>query len=459
MAIALVASQTYGFADGNAGHACVFTAGAPATNDLDVLAVNSNTVVSTPSGFTLRVDATSSQGAYIYTRKAAGGETDTVTVTTSGDHNTTVTWSRWSGTDAYSAGGFTRADNSNNTILPATSTGTLAATGMLVLAFGALHNHDGALAASPSWSNSFTDLQSISQGTAASSSSVVGFTGYKLGVGTASETIDSVSWTNNTRNRYALWISVTEAAGGATDLTSADATHAQTAESPTLTQDHQLAAADASHGQTAEQPALTQVHVIVAQDAAHGHAADEPALTQTHALGVDDAIHGHTADQSAVTQAHVLLVADAGHAHTAEQPTLSQVHALTTADALHGHLADSPALTQLHALVVADATHAQTADQASLAGATDLVVNDASHAHSAENATVTQTHALTAADALHGHLADLATLTQLHQLVAADAHHTHTADNGTVSPPVVPGILRAGFTRPKLTAGRLPRDQ
>ena len=216
MAIALVASQTYAFADGNAGHACVFTAGAPAANDLDVLCVNSNTTVSTPSGFTLRVNATNSQGAYIFTRKAAGGETDTVTITTSGDHNTTVTWSRWSGTDAYSAGGFTRADNANNTVLPATSTGTLAATGMLVLAYGALHNHDGALATSPSWSNSFNALQAVSQGAAASSASVVSFTGYKLGAGTAAETIDSVSWTNNTRNRYALWISVSAAAGGTT---------------------------------------------------------------------------------------------------------------------------------------------------------------------------------------------------------------------------------------------------
>lgn len=213
MAIVLVASQTYAFADGNTGHACVFTAGAPAANDLDILCVNSNTTVTTPTGFTLRVDATNSQGAYVYTRKAAGGETDTVTITTSGNHDTTVTWSRWSGSDAYSAGGFARADNVNGTALPATSTGALAATDMLVLAFGALHNHDGALATSPSWVNSFTSLQSVSQGTAASSTSCVAFTGYKTNAGTASETIDSVTWTNVTRNRYALWVAFTATAG------------------------------------------------------------------------------------------------------------------------------------------------------------------------------------------------------------------------------------------------------
>ena len=214
MAIALVASETFGFADGNGGHACVFPTGAPAVDDLDVLCVNSNTVVTTPSGFSLRVNATNSQGAYIYTRKATGGESDTVTVTTSGDHNTQVTWSRWSGTDTYSAGNFVRADNSNNTVLPATATGALAATGMLVLAFGALHNHDGALATAPLWSNGFAELETVTQGSAGSSSSVAGLTGYKLNAGTGSETIDSVAWTNAVRNRYALWIAVTAASAG-----------------------------------------------------------------------------------------------------------------------------------------------------------------------------------------------------------------------------------------------------
>jgi len=214
VAIALVDSDAVGFADGSAGHVYTIPAGAPSVGDLDVLCINSNTTVSTPSGFTSRVSAVANQGAYIFTRKASGGEGSTVTITTSGDHNTTLTWSRWSGTDAYSAGSSAQANNANGTTLPAASTGTLASTGMLLVAFGALHNHDGALATAPSWSNSFSTLESVSQGASGASSSCVAFTAYKTNAGTASETINSVSWTNNVRNRYALWVAVTAAAGG-----------------------------------------------------------------------------------------------------------------------------------------------------------------------------------------------------------------------------------------------------
>jgi hypothetical protein len=210
MSWALTDSDAVGFTDVNAGHTYTIPTGAPGASDLDILCVNSNTVINTPSGFTKRVDATNNQGAYIFTR--LGGSGTTISISGSGDNNTTLIWSRWTGSNAYSTGNFTRADNSNNTVLPATTTGTLAETGMLVIAYAALHNFDGTLATSPSWSNSFTAMESASQGAAGSSAAVVGFAGYKTNAGTASETIDSVSWTNNARNRYALWIAVTASA-------------------------------------------------------------------------------------------------------------------------------------------------------------------------------------------------------------------------------------------------------
>lgn len=225
MVATLVASNIFAFADGGAGHVCNLGS-APAVGEWDVLFVNSNTVVSTPAGFTIRPDATDQQGAYIFTRKAAGGESSTVTVTTSGNHNTDVVWHRWSGIDDYSAGGFVRANNTNATVLPSTSTGTLASTGMLLLAFAALHNFDGAAPASPSWGNGFTDAGSTTIGGDGSSSAVAAFVGYKIGVGTASETVDSVSWTNLARNRYALWVAFTAVAGGTEH--DADSTLAET---------------------------------------------------------------------------------------------------------------------------------------------------------------------------------------------------------------------------------------
>lgn len=210
MAWGLTDSDAVGFTDVNAGHVYTIPAGAPGAADFDALCVNSNTVINTPSGFTKRVDATNNQGAYIFTR--LGGSGSTITISGSGDNNTTLTWSRWTGSNAYSAGNLTRADNSNGSVLPATSTGALAETGMLVIAFAALHNFDGLLSTLPSWSNGFTALESTSSGLPASSSAVVAFTGYKTTAGTGSETIDSVSWTNDVRNRYALWIAVTATA-------------------------------------------------------------------------------------------------------------------------------------------------------------------------------------------------------------------------------------------------------
>lgn len=210
MAWGLTDSDAVGFTDVNAGHTYTVPTGAPGAGDLDILCINSNTVINTPSGFTSRVDATNNQGAYIFTR--LGGSGTTISISGSGDNNTTLIWSRWTGSNAYSAGGFTRADNSNGAALPATSTGALAETGMLLIDFAALHNFDGLLATLPSWSNGFTALESASSGIPASSSAVVAFVGYKTTAGTGSETIDSVTWTNNARNRYALWVAVTATA-------------------------------------------------------------------------------------------------------------------------------------------------------------------------------------------------------------------------------------------------------
>lgn len=223
MAIAFVGSPgTFGFADGDAGHTCTNADGAPSVDHLDVLLINSNTVLdsvtsSAGAAWTQRVDATSNQGGYVYSRKATGGEPATVVVNTNGDHNTDVIWLRFSGTDAFSDGDFAQANNSNGTTLPALSTGVLAATGMLLVVGGLLHNFDGTLAASPVWTNGFTAAGSVSSGIDGSSSATVAFGAYKLNVGTPAEDVGgSLSWTHNARNRYPVFVAFTAAAAGAT---------------------------------------------------------------------------------------------------------------------------------------------------------------------------------------------------------------------------------------------------
>lgn len=234
MAATLIDSHAEGFADGNGGHVYSFGgAGAPAAGDLDVLCVNSITTVSTPAGWDSREPVVANQAAYIFTREAAGGEGASVTITTSGNFNTIVSWSRWSGVGDFVDANSAQANNSNGTALPTLATGDLPETGMLVIAFAALNNHDGDLATSPSWTG-FTPLESASLGTSGQSASLVSFTAYEANAGTASESINSVTWTNNTRHRYALGIWFTASGGTTHDADGALATTATRTSAATL---------------------------------------------------------------------------------------------------------------------------------------------------------------------------------------------------------------------------------
>lgn len=212
MAPSVAASQAYPFSDGGAGHVCTFTAGAPAVGDWDVLCVNSDTTVSTPAGFTLNPSRVNFQGAYVFRRKAAGGEGATVTVTTTGDHPTHVIWVRLSGANAADVVAVNGVDGSVVTTTPALSSGALAASGEIAVAFAALHSFT-TIPASLVWGSSYTAVTSGNQG--AGATAPFGAVAYKTPVGTAAEA-PGLSWTNATNDAYMLFISFTAAAGGTT---------------------------------------------------------------------------------------------------------------------------------------------------------------------------------------------------------------------------------------------------
>lgn len=206
----LVNSDAVTFADGNTGHVYTFPSGAPSTGDLDILCVNSDTVVSTPTGFTLSTGASrvSGQGAYIFWRKATGGESSSVTVTTSGNFSTALGWSRWQGTSAFDVAANAGVDGSPGTTTPAVSTGTLAGTGELVVALGALHTY-ATVPTAPSWSSGFTALTAAAD--PATGSVAAQFTAYKTTAGTTAEA-PNVSWTNAATDRYVIAVAFTPAA-------------------------------------------------------------------------------------------------------------------------------------------------------------------------------------------------------------------------------------------------------
>jgi hypothetical protein len=207
-----VDSDTAGFADGNAGH--VFELGsAPQAGDIDVLFVNSDTIVSTPSGWTLPTNGShvANQGAYAFYRVAAGGEGDDVTITTSGDHNCAASWSRWRGGNAFEIAVKATVDGSTGGTTPAVSTGTLAETGELVIAGALLHRLASPEPTTPVWSSGYTGLTSVTQGTG--NPGCVQFVGYRTDAGTAAET-PNVTWTNGAFDRYIIVLAFTQAAGG-----------------------------------------------------------------------------------------------------------------------------------------------------------------------------------------------------------------------------------------------------
>ena len=202
---------TFLFADGNGGHLCDMGS-APSVGETDVLCINSDTVVtavtsSAGAAWSLAESSVASQGSYIYYRKATGGEPATVTITTTGNFNAHAAWSRWPNVNALDTSTNTQASSANS-ITPVHSTGTLAATGELVIAFGALHAIGIADQNTPVWSTGFTELtSSAAQGSGGSG--VRGYVGYKENAGTAAEA-PRVQWSGaNVTDRYMLTVSFT----------------------------------------------------------------------------------------------------------------------------------------------------------------------------------------------------------------------------------------------------------
>lgn len=203
----VVTSGTFVFTDANGGHSCNLGT-APNVGEWDILCVNSNTTVSTPSGFTAEESAVTNQGAYLFSREATGGEASTVTITTSGNHNTFVGWVRLRNIGATDTTTSTQTNGGAGNSTPAHSTGTLAESGETSIAFAALHSIGGlADQNTPVWSSGYTGLLNDVQGSGVTG--VRGFVAYNLNAGTAAET-PSVSWSGSgVQNAYMLVITLT----------------------------------------------------------------------------------------------------------------------------------------------------------------------------------------------------------------------------------------------------------
>lgn len=211
----LIASGVAPFVDGDAtnpdgGHKYTFTAGAPAAGDLDILFANSDTIVGTPTNFTCPPSASqvANQGAYGFYRKAVGGETDYVIITTSGNHPAVLAWQRWRGGQDFDVAAGAQINSSVGAATPALDTGALAEADELVVVAALLHRLATPEPSAPVWSSGYTGLTEVTQGSG--STGVTQFTAYRTDAGPAAETPSAV-WDDGAFDRYAIVMAFTAA--------------------------------------------------------------------------------------------------------------------------------------------------------------------------------------------------------------------------------------------------------
>lgn len=207
-------AHAQGFLVSQAGFLFNFNgAGAPAVNQWDVIFVNSDATIDTPSGFTIATSFVGGQGAYAFVRKAVGGEAATVLITTSipgGPFNAVLGWFRLTQADGLDA-----AVNNPNagtpTSSPPVTSGTLAGSTEIALAYLGGHNitidpH------TPVWADGFTPAVGTSEASQGlGQPGVANFIAVKNGVGVAAVN-PAVTWTGDANERTTMLLTFTESA-------------------------------------------------------------------------------------------------------------------------------------------------------------------------------------------------------------------------------------------------------
>lgn len=338
MAFTLLDSGTVGFSDGNTGHTYAFPGGAASAGDLLVLPVSSDTVVSTPPGYSVAAADVHNIGAYLFFKVAAGGETGVV-VTTSGNFPTELGFLRYSGATPTPFDVSAMAFNlvATNTT-PAVSTPALAGTGELVIAAACLGGLGGGSPNTPVWSAGYTNrLDGQTPGTGGTDQHLFVSDRYD-GSGVQSP---SCTWTSNSNNQTILVAAFTPAAGVVAKTDSDSGTATDTATTTAVLTD-----ADTATG--ADTAALTAA--ISGSDAAAG---TETATLTAAALSADAATGAETATltasalsadvaTSADTAALTTTIASADAATGTE--TTAVTAALATADT--GHATETATVTR-----------------------------------------------------------------------------------------------------------------
>ncbi|MBW2062644.1 MAG: hypothetical protein JRI95_13935, partial [Deltaproteobacteria bacterium] len=85
---------------------------------------------------------------------------------------------------------------------------------------------------------------------------------------------------------------------------------------------------------------LSGATTLIVDDGSHAHSAESPSLTQLHNLAVQEAEHVHSAENVNLFRIVILTVSGGTHSHIVDGITLSQIHHLFVANTYHVHLSD-----------------------------------------------------------------------------------------------------------------------
>lgn len=142
----------------NGGTTFNFPGGAAAAGDILLIGISSNTTLGTlPAGYAIADSDVGNIGAYAIWKKATGGETSVV-ITTNGNNPTSIAFLRYAGGAAVPLDVVAHARSIiSGSTTPAVSTGVLAGTGELGVAFACLGGLQGANQTGIGWSAGFTN--------------------------------------------------------------------------------------------------------------------------------------------------------------------------------------------------------------------------------------------------------------------------------------------------------------
>jgi len=381
-----------GFADGNSGHVFTYPGGAPDEDDLLVLSVSSDTVVSAPSGYLVAVADVDNIGAYLFYKVAGASEPGSVTITTSGNFNTAAGFLRYTGGTGTPLDVTAAAHSTSNAATtPTATTGALATAGELVIAAACLGGLGGGTPHGVTWSTGYTGrIDGQTTGTSGTDQHLFVADNYAGG----STESPNASWTSGVNNQTLLVAafrplvaaeSVSDADAGsgadsaqlAVSLTASDSATAVDSATLTVT----LSTGDAALGveaipatqrTAADTSTVTDTVVVSAAFTASdtGSALDDAQLaallnaadtaSTVEGATVDQSNHETSSDSGSVADAATLIAQQAATDIASAADTASVIASLAVADSAHG--VDSAVLHV--ALSVADVAHA--ADVAAL---------------------------------------------------------------------------------------------